>query len=117
MNRHLPFALALTLTLACSALAYQTKDPVDPSKPFTGKVFGIADGDTITVLVEKTPHKIRLAGIDAPDAAHASGTAGQKALSEKVFGREVRIEWKARNCYQRIIGEIYLDDLRICLEE
>ena len=35
---------------------------------FTGNVVGVADGDTITVLdASKTQHKIRVAGIDAPE--------------------------------------------------
>jgi endonuclease YncB( thermonuclease family) len=34
----------------------------------TGRVVGVADGDTITVLdADKVQHKIRLAGIDAPE--------------------------------------------------
>lgn len=36
----------------------------------TGKVVGVSDGDTITVLdAGKAQHKIRLAGIDAPEKA------------------------------------------------
>ena len=31
-----------------------------------GKVVSVADGDTITVLVNQTQHRIRLYGIDAP---------------------------------------------------
>jgi endonuclease YncB( thermonuclease family) len=35
-----------------------------------GKVVGVADGDSLTVLDEhKTQHKIRLQGIDAPEKA------------------------------------------------
>jgi endonuclease YncB( thermonuclease family) len=36
-----------------------------------GKVVGISDGDTITVLNEKTPIKVRLCGIDCPEKSHA----------------------------------------------
>jgi micrococcal nuclease len=32
---------------------------------FTGKVVGISDGDTLTVLRDRTPVKVRLHGIDA----------------------------------------------------
>ena len=35
-----------------------------------GKVIGVSDGDTITVLDEnRVAHKVRLAGIDAPEKA------------------------------------------------
>jgi endonuclease YncB( thermonuclease family) len=41
---------------------------------FTGKVVAVADGDTITVLdIQRQQHKIRLAGIDAPEKAQAFG--------------------------------------------
>ncbi len=40
-----------------------------------GRVVGVHDGDTITVLeAGKTQHKIRLAGIDAPELKQAFGT-------------------------------------------
>ena len=39
-----------------------------------GRVVGVADGDTITVLdADKSRHKIRLAGIDAPEKKQAFG--------------------------------------------
>lgn len=34
---------------------------------FSGKVIGVTDGDTITVLHDRTPVKIRLHGIDCPE--------------------------------------------------
>lgn len=39
-----------------------------------GRVVGVADGDTITLLdADKSRHKIRLAGIDAPEKKQAFG--------------------------------------------
>jgi endonuclease YncB( thermonuclease family) len=35
-----------------------------PQAGFTGRVVGVSDGDTITVLRHRTPFKIRLDGID-----------------------------------------------------
>jgi endonuclease YncB( thermonuclease family) len=35
------------------------------AEEFSGKVVGISDGDTLTVLRERTPVKLRLHGIDA----------------------------------------------------
>lgn len=38
------------------------------SAEFSGKVIGVTDGDTITVLHDRTPVKIRLHGIDCPES-------------------------------------------------
>ena len=41
----------------------------------SGRVVGVHDGDSITVLdASHTQHKIRLAGIDAPELKQAFGT-------------------------------------------
>lgn len=114
MRRRFSLALACVFTLGVSVFALQGSS--DPPKPFTGKVVSIADGDTITVLLDKTQHRIRLAGIDAPESTQAFGTKSKKALADKVFGQEVKIEWKERDKYKRIVGEVYLGDRRICLE-
>jgi micrococcal nuclease len=53
---------------------------------FTAKVIGVTDGDTITVLRDKTPVKVRLEGIDCPEKKQAFG---QRALESK---RELRTE-------------------------
>ena len=45
-----------------------------------GKVVGVSDGDTITVLdAQQHTHKIRLSGIDAPEKAPALWRTGQAA--------------------------------------
>lgn len=44
----------------------------------TGVVVGVADGDTVTVLdADKTQHKVRVAGIDAPEKAQPFGQPEQ----------------------------------------
>ena len=50
----------------------------------TVKVVRIADGDTIRVLLDKTQHKIRLEGIDAPEKGQAYGTKASQALADKI---------------------------------
>jgi endonuclease YncB( thermonuclease family) len=55
-----------------------------------GRVVGVSDGDTITVLdVSKAQHKVRLAGIDAPEKGQAFGNASKESLSRLVFDRQV----------------------------
>ncbi len=83
-----------------------------------GKVVGVSDGDTITVLdSHKSQHKIRLTGIDAPEKAQAFGQASKKSLSDLVFSRDVEISWEKRDRYQRILGKVLLNEQDICLEQ
>ena len=82
-----------------------------------GKVVSIADGDTITVLdAEKVQHKIRLQGIDAPEKKQAFGTKSKERMSEKVGGEEVVVQWKEKDRYGRILGEVMIGSRHINLE-
>ena len=75
----------------------------------TGRVVGVADGDTVTVLdADKVQHKIRLAGIDAPEKAQAFGTRSKQNLSDLVFGKDVRVDWDKRDRYGRIVGKVWV---------
>ena len=56
----------------------------------TGKVVKITDGDTFYVLdTNYKQHKIRLAGIDAPERKQAYGLASRKHLASIVAGKQV----------------------------
>jgi len=52
----------------------------------TVKVVSIADGDTLTILVDQTQHKIRLHGIDTPEKGQPFGTKAREFTSSAVFG-------------------------------
>jgi endonuclease YncB( thermonuclease family) len=81
------------------------------SRDLTGRVVAIADGDTLTVLDSShTQHKIRLAGIDAPEKAQAYGNRARQALAAKVFDQWVRVEVIDVDRYRREVGRIYLGD-------
>ena len=81
-----------------------------------GRVIGVSDGDTITVLdADKTEHKIRLMGIDAPEIKQDFGAASKQALSNYIYQKEVTVEYKKKDRYQRIVGKVILDKRDICL--
>lgn len=81
-----------------------------------GKVVGITDGDTITVLdATKTEHKVRLMGIDAPEVSQDFGSASKQALSNYIYQREVIVEYKKLDKYQRKVGKVILDKQDVCL--
>lgn len=73
----------------------------------TGRVVGVHDGDTITVLdAVKKQHKVRLAGIDAPESEQAFGSKSKESLSDMVYNKQVTVEWTKRDRYGRIVGKI-----------
>ena len=64
----------------------------------TGRVVAVSDGDTLTVLdADRTQHKIRLSGIDAPEKAQAFGERSKQNLSRLVFGKEIEVQWNKRD--------------------
>ena len=74
-----------------------------------GRVVGVADGDTITVLdADRQQQKIRLQGIDAPEKAQPFGQRSKENLSRLVFGKDVRVEWEKRDRYKRIVGKVWV---------
>ena len=74
-----------------------------------GHVVGVDNGDTITVLdASQTQHKIRLAGIDAPELEQAFGNRSKQSLSHWVYGRNVTVEWTRRDRHQRIVGKVWV---------
>jgi endonuclease YncB( thermonuclease family) len=51
-------------------------------------------------------HRIRLAGIDAPEKAQPYGDASKRHLSDLVFGKPVTVEYEKYDRYGRIVGKI-----------
>ena len=95
------YALAVALALACVAVHADT---------ITGRVVGVSDGDTITVLDrEKTQHKVRLAGIDAPESKQAFGQASKKHLSDLVYDRDVSLDCGKTDKYKREVCVVMVD--------
>ena len=98
MKNSIPFLVLLLFPLPAKAAE------------FTGRVVGVADGDTATILSGRTRYKVRLAEIDAPEKRQAFGMAAKKALSAKIFGQTVRVVWTVRDRYGRTVGTIYLGE-------
>lgn len=78
---------------------------------FSGRVVSIADGDTITVLVERQQVRVRLVEIDAPEKAQAFGNRSKQSLSDMCFDKEARIQEKSKDRYGRILGRVICDEI------
>ncbi len=79
---------------------------------FTGRVVGVADGDTITVLHNGKGERIRLHGIDCPEKRQAFGRKAKQFTSTLVFGNTVTVQVMDRDRYGRTVGVVLLPDGR-----
>jgi endonuclease YncB( thermonuclease family) len=81
------------------------------------KVVGVTDGDTLVVLEGgKVQHRVRLAGIDAPEKYQAFGARAHQALASAVFRRTVMLEWHKKDRYGRLVAKVTVADRDIGLE-
>ncbi len=79
---------------------------------FTGRVVGISDGDTITVLHNGKGEHIRLHGIDCPEKRQAFGKRAKQFTSTLVFSKIVTVQVLDRDRYRRTVGVVLLPDGR-----
>lgn len=84
----------------------------------SGRVVGVADGDTITVLDAKnTQFKIRLSGIDAPEKKQAFGQVSKKYLSDLVYGKQVNVDYEKQDRYGRTVGKVLVNGVDVNLKQ
>lgn len=126
---------AVTLLSACTphAPALQTGTPSAPAqaagpanipvqavspRTLEGKVVGVADGDTLTVLDSGNRQtRVRLQGIDAPESAQAFGQVSKRNLSDLAFGRQVVVEYGKTDRYGRTLGKVLVAGRDVNLEQ
>ncbi len=77
-----------------------------------GKVIGIADGDTITLLIDNTTTtiKVRLASIDCPERKQPYASVAKQFVSDEIFNREVKVKIDSKDRYGRSIGWVYYNN-------
>lgn len=107
--RHAMTIRAIVLTLFVAPLGAQS---------LAGRVVGVADGDTITVLdATKTQHRVRLNGIDAPETGQPFSTVSKQHLSDLVFGQAVTVVGSKRDRYGRLVGTVIVGTTNANLEQ
>jgi len=93
----------------------------------TGKVIKVYDGDTITIasrvpgLYNSPIYKfsVRLNGIDTPEMKGKNeeekeiAVKARDALSERIMGKEIRLENVQTEKYGRLLCEVYLGNVHL----
>jgi len=59
---------------------------------FNGPVISVLEGDTIEVLHNTHPERVRLSGIDCPEKGQAHGKKTSQAVSHIAFEKEVTLK-------------------------
>ena len=93
--------------------AHAAAHPCDALSCLDAQVVGVADGDTVTLLVERSGGpaqvRLRLTEIDTPERAQPWGARARQALAGKLFRRQVRVASEGEDRYGRLLGRVYLD--------
>lgn len=99
---------------------------------FVATIIKINDGDTLTALVNNETTKIRLLDVDcyetgknkhtvfqhkfynlSYDEIYKLGKKSRKKLKNLLKDHKyIRVEWKKRDSFGRILGKVFLDDIK-----
>jgi len=83
---------------------------------FQGRVVGIQDGDTINVLHDKAPRKVRLLGVDCPEKKQAFGERAKLFVSSLAFGKGATVKASKIDRYGRTLGEVWVGEKNLSQE-
>ena len=79
------------------------------SQALDGRVVSIEDGDTVTILdAGNVQHRVRLAGIDAPERGQQGAQRSRESLAALVYEQPVRVASHKRDPYGRIVGTLWV---------
>jgi endonuclease YncB( thermonuclease family) len=78
------------------------------AQTYNGLVVGISDGDSITLLVDRRQHRIRIAGIDAPEHFQPFGNRSRSNLSRYIYKHDVRAECYKHDIYGRDVCRLWV---------
>ena len=89
--------------LLCSAFSTLSADDT-----VEGKVTQIIDGDSILVTDSKSvEYEVQLEGIDAPELKQDFGKESTDGLTKLLNGKSVRLTWKSKDNYERLLAQVY----------
>lgn len=72
----------------------------------SGTVVAVIDGDTLTLAdAAKKPHRVRLLGVDAPEAKQPFGVRSARSLAQLCWKKAAKVEWQERD-RAFLLGEV-----------
>jgi endonuclease YncB( thermonuclease family) len=103
--------------LAAVAVLLSAPAPVAHAAQISGRVVGISDGDTLTLLTtDRKRVRIRLAEIDAPEKGQPFAQRSRQRLSQLVFSKTVTVTTRGKDQYGRILGKVFVGGTNVNAE-
>lgn len=82
------------------------------AEEIVGRVVGVADGDTLTILVNgREQIKVRLAEIDAPEKSQPFGQRSKQSLSDLCFDKDAVLQKTDTDRYGRTVAKVHCDGM------
>lgn len=72
-------------------------------------VIGVQDGDTLTILREDRPLKVRLANVDSPERRQEFGQRAKQSLSDMCFRKDAMVRILTTDRYGRAVALVSCD--------
>lgn len=111
MSRRPSGSLAFWRWFALLALCWALNLPANAATS-EGRVVAVTDGDTVVVLdSHRRQHKVRLAGIDAPEKGQAFGGRSRQHLASLVHGKQVVLQGDKYDRYGRMVVKVLINDI------
>ncbi len=107
-RRHLS-SLAVVCVVAWLAV------PLVAAEIFTGRVVGVSDGDTISVMRDGHAVRVRLEGIDCPENSQDFGQRAKQFAAALVFQKTVTVDVRDVDRYGRLVGRVFVDGRDVSL--
>ena len=76
---------------------------------FSGRVVGVADGDTLTVVDGGRQVRVRLWGIDAPERKQPWSSRSRDALAARAMHRDAVVATRGTDGYGRTLARVAVD--------
>ena len=110
-------AVTLLPRVVC-ALALFIATGASAAEHWRGKVIGVADGDTLTLLdPDQRAHRIRIDGIDAPERTQPYGQRARQSLATLAHGRDAVADCAKKDRYGRAVCRVTVDGVDVGLEQ
>ena len=89
---------------------YLTADKIKTRNKDFYTVTEVTDGDTFVI---NTGAKVRILGIDAPEAGLCGSQEAKAELEKLILNKKIKISSTANDSFKRLVSDVYLDNVSV----